>query len=367
MARIGLDRLEPTPNSATIADTIGPSDHVVFVLADGLGMGVLDAWPSATFLREHVAMELRSVFPSATAPALASLATGRWPSAHAITGWWTHISQIGSSGSPLQFVKRGDGRLLTNFGVTAEHVFPYPSLASDIPRETLTVYPSRIAQSVYSEYASGGQPRRGYTSLRQAVDIILEADSVPTGPKYTYLYSPSIDIQAHAWGIHRQEVRAAVMELDREMERLAKALGGRGRIVLTADHGMLDIPEGGRHHIRRSDGLLADLRYPPSGDARVAYFHTRDGERDHVIERLRQRLGDGFFVLTREEVQRLQLFGPEEPEPLTKERLGDVVAISGGGEVVEYHPQGTVGKVKPERSHHSGLTPDEMRIPLIIA
>jgi hypothetical protein len=82
----GVDGLELSQNAHRIADAIGRYENYVFVLIDGLGMNLIQRQSPGSFLRAHVAMELRAVFPSSTAPALTSIATGCWPAEHAIRG-----------------------------------------------------------------------------------------------------------------------------------------------------------------------------------------------------------------------------------------------------------------------------------------
>ncbi len=77
-----------TAGSRRIADLIGPSQHLVLVLADGFGMNLLEAMDSDSFMPHHLATELQTVFPSTTAAALTSLATAEWPIKHAVLGWF---------------------------------------------------------------------------------------------------------------------------------------------------------------------------------------------------------------------------------------------------------------------------------------
>ncbi|MDA1258891.1 MAG: hypothetical protein O3C10_13780, partial [Chloroflexi bacterium] len=49
-----------------IARLIGPSEHLVFAVADGLGMSVLETLDEDSFLRRSLVRELWAVFPSTT-------------------------------------------------------------------------------------------------------------------------------------------------------------------------------------------------------------------------------------------------------------------------------------------------------------
>jgi hypothetical protein len=151
------------------------------------------------------------------------------------------------------------------------------------------------------------------------------------------------------------------------VEQLKSQLGDNARIVLSADHGFLDTFQGQRHQIRASDPLMTLLRFPPSGDARVFYMHTRKCASNGIREYFDKRLPGRFVILTLDEAESLELFGPGEISPTTRSRMGDLVAISTGPEVIEYRTAGSEGRIALEASQHSGLAPSEMLVPLVIA
>lgn len=363
----GVSDTRPTPGSRALGDLVGASDHLVFIMVDGLGTSLLSRVLEDSFLAAHRVADLRTVFPSTTAAVLTSVATGEWPNVHAATGWWTHLEEIGSTAAILPFSRRSDAKSLVDLGVTPEQAFPISSLMSRIPRETLSLIPHRIVDSVYSTYASGGRERRGYRSLVDAVNIVIDRVRHAGGLTYTYLYTDRVDSTAHQHGIEHPYVRDALSEVDRQVQRLAQELDGRGRIVLTGDHGFLDVPPNRRHQIRASDTLLGLLRFPPSGDARVMYLHVRQGFEGRVRYLMRQRFGDQFLVLGTNQVEALELLGPGHISDIARSRVGDLTAISCGADVISYNPAGGVGKMMSQRSHHSGLTPDEMLVPLVTA
>lgn len=361
------DGIPPTSNSNALQTLIGPADHYVFVLVDGLGMNFIENLQGDTFLASHLATELRTVFPSATAVALTSFATGEWPGAHAVMGWWVHLKQINASAAIIQFVTRSNRIPLAKLGVKVEQAFPIPSLMNDMRRNALALFPERIADTTYSNYFSGYRITAGYRSLQNAVDQIVARIRVADAPTYTYLYTHRVDSAAHEYGTGHREVEVALTELDGEMRRLHDALGDRIRIVLSADHGFLDVPVQMRHQIKASDPLMSLLQCPPSGDARVLYLHVRDDAHAKVREYFGKRFGERFFIVSADEAEQLELFGPSPLSPTARNRLGDLIVISKGVDVIEYRPSGVLSRVLTDAAHHSGLTPEEMRVPLVIA
>lgn len=363
----GAEGLPPSPGETRAAAFIGEAQHLVLLLADGMGMNVAELLPEQAFLRQHIATSMRTVFPSSTAVALTSLATTQWPAQHAVVGWWTHLPQIGAAATIVQFAARADRRSLADLGVSPQEAFPTPSALARFSRDTLALFPERIAEGRYTDYFRGGRPVWGYRSMTEAVDITLARVRRAEAPTFTYIYSNRIDDTAHAYGLARPEVRAALYDLDRSVERLAEGLAGKGRLLVTADHGFLDSGEGCRHEIRFYDDLLPLLRYPPSGDARVMYLHARPGTRGRIRDYFYRRFGDRFLVITVEEAEELSLFGAGPLSETFRGRVGDLVAISHGADALEYRPAGGNGKVMLEAAQHSGLTPQEMLIPLIVA
>lgn len=357
----GIELDDLTPAARAIGSRIGEPRHLVFVLADGLGMELLEAMPAARFLWSRLEGTLNTVFPSTTAVALTTFATGAWPATHGIVGHWMQLPDAGLIGV-LAGTTRSEGRALTG----TDGLFLQPSLAHEVTRQSLALLPLGIAGSAYSVYAAGDQ-RLGYRSLNEAVDLAIEFIEAATGPTYTYLYVSRIDDTVHELGPARLEAVAAVRDLDRVIERLAIALDGRARIVLTADHGHLAVRPAARRVIRGGSDLAEAFRAPPTGDARMISFHLQPDTIESFGARFLDQLGASFCLLTPDEVEALGLLGPGAVAAETKERLGDAIAISLADDTLEFRPRGA----RPDPrlawpSHHSGLTAAEMRVPLLI-
>jgi hypothetical protein len=330
-------------------------------------MNLVEDLPTSSFLAAHLVAELRSVFPSTTAVALTSLATGAWPCQHGVTGQWTYLPELRNAGALLPFTTRTGGRSLRALGITPEQAFPLPSVLRALARDCLALLPASIADGVFSAYCCGGQRRQGYTQLAEAIDVAIGRVRTAERPTYTYIYTPRIDLEAHRAGTRQPGVRAAIGELDRELERLADGLAGRGRVILSADHGLLDTPVAATHWMRPSADLFDVLRVPPSGDARVMFLHIRDGARDRLRRSFHAVYGERFFLLTIAEAEELELFGPGPLAPHTRARMGDLIVISSGADMIEYAPTRSTGRLLSQAAHHSGLSPAEMRVPLVVA
>lgn len=355
----GAERTELEAPAQLIADAIGGAEHYVLVLVDGLGMNLIDALTPDSFLRRHVSMELQAVFPSSTAPALTALFTSCWPAAHAVTGWWTYLPDAHITSTILPFIERFSGRPLDDFSVSSEAAYIVPSTMPQM-RDTASWMPEAIADSVSSRYFRGGTPAHGYERLSDACERIAQRIAAAPNATYTYLYVPYVDNTEHEHGPASEAVRRSLEDTQNELEELARAIDGRGRIVITADHGQIDVAEDSQRVMGEDDPLLRLLIVPPTGDYRAPLFHVRAGQTERFVSEFGERFGDAWALLTTDEVDELRLLGPDTIAPETRRRWGDFVAIGAGADAIRYAP------TEPMLGYHGGLRPEEMRIPLIV-
>jgi len=347
-----------------IVDVVGEADHLVFVLIDGLGADMVTAMPDDAFLRAHLVGEVRSVFLSTTACALTTLATGAWPAEHGVPGWWTCLSERGLSITTLPFVERDTRRPLTELGVSLEEVLPVPSAWPQMTHEPLTLLPQEIHNGVYSTYAAGDTLRSPYVDFRQAVSLICRRVQSARAPSFTYLYLPQLDELSHRRGARHAEVGQLLLTLDWLLSDLSRVLAGRARMVVSSDHGIADVTEDKRFILSADDPLAALLRCAPTGEPSVPIFHVTPGQEEAFAATFAERFGEVFALVRPDETESLGLWGPGELSPAMRARLGTFIGVSSSPAIFSFEP---CGGAKTHIGIHGGLTPDQMRIPLIVA
>jgi hypothetical protein len=349
-----------TANARRIGELIGEgARHVVFVLTDGLGMHLIDTLPADAFLRRHVGMELRSVFPSGTPAALTSIATASWPAEHAVTGWFLHLPREGVTTTILPYIDRFSKQPLS--GIDRASALPVPSAMARFTRRTAAFLPRPLCGSVYSQYFNGGAEEHPYDSLAAAVDGIAAHDATMRAPAYSYLYVPHVDTVQHEHGVASQQARSALAATDAALQALRGRLPADARIVVTADHGQISVDPDEALLIEDGGDVMETLRMPPTGDPRVLMCHVRGGRTGDFEQAFRARYGEHFVLLTAREAEDLRLFGPVALTAETRARVGDYVAIADAASVLLYQPEDRL------RGVHGGLHRDEMRVPLIVA
>lgn len=355
-------------HSRSLAAHLREVRHLVFLLADGLGIDLVDRMPRQSWIRRHTQRAIHAPFPSTTTTAVTSIATAEHPSTHAVIGWWVHIPAIEAAATVFQHDRAVDGVSLDRLGVSVETLSPSTPVMPRMSRSAALVQPDGIIDSPYTTRMAGGCERIPYRSYDSAVDAILRRIDESEGPTFTYWYVASPDTEEHDVGVADDRVFRALGRLDQAVESLARGLvesGETWRIVGTADHGHLDLDP--RFEIGVEDALLGYLTCRPSGDMRVQFWHVRTGQETAFASAFRQRFGAEFYLLTAAEIEELALFGPDPWSDEMRRRAGAYVSISRGRAAMR--DAGIPGRAGYQRmrSGHSGLSPAEMRVPLIIA
>jgi hypothetical protein len=134
-------------------------------------------------------------------------------------------------------------------------------------------------------------------------------------------------------------------------------------LLVTADHGQLDVPPDRRYDIAADPRLSAGLA-TIAGEPRMRHLHTVPGAAGDVLAAWRGVLGGDAWVAGREEAVAAGWFGPVAPGHLA--RIGDVVVACRDRCAVL--SSGT----EPDRvarlvAFHGSFTAVEMAIPLLVA
>ena len=140
-----------------------------------------------------------------------------------------------------------------------------------------------------------------------------------------------------------------------------EALPPNAALLVTADHGGLNVPPNARVDLDADPRLAAGVRVV-AGEPRVRYLHTQPGAFGDVLATWTEVLDGWAEVRSREEAVATGMFGPVAPRNL--DRIGDVVVIcTGDGAVL------ATGHEPPESARligfHGAATPAELDIPLI--
>jgi hypothetical protein len=333
--------------------------RIAVLLVDGLGWyQIPTAAPYAPLLAEltpRYGRPLTSGFPSTTPTSLVSLGTGAPPGAHGVLGFRVNVP--------------GTDRVLSHIDWTDD---PEPRRWQPIPTQLERAEAAGVAVTVVSrpEFAGSGltvAANRGGT-YRGAADFdalageMLAALGAGPAPALVYGYHPDLDRYGHLAGVDSVPWRLAASDVDALLARLVDGLPADAALLVTADHGQLDIPLEHRFDIDADPRLRAGVRVF-AGEPRVRYLHVRTGAGPDVVAAWSAVLGEAAWVATRAEAVAAGWFGPVPEAHLG--RVGDVVVACLGSYAVFSSAVDSPVEARLV-AHHGSCTATEMTIPLLV-
>ncbi|MEK6309287.1 MAG: nucleotide pyrophosphatase/phosphodiesterase family protein [Curtobacterium sp.] len=337
-----------------------PARSAVVVLVDGLGSVALSAragharWLVAPPARGS-AKKLRSGFPTTTAAALSTLTTGRPPGSHGIVGYsgWNPDTE-----KVMNLLSGWDAEVPADW-LLGPTLF---TEAAALGVDPVVVGPARYRSSGMTASVLGGARYVPADSIPQRVDAALAETA--TGRSLVYLYVPELDSIGHKHGWQSDRWTAALELLDGELARFDRALRPDVGVVVTADHGVLDVPE--HANLPMDPELLTDV-VGVAGDPRCRQLAVAAGTdvRD-LVGRFRARYGKKAYVATRAEAIEAGWFGAVAPEVV--DRIGDVVLVARGSWAFNDDRALRPGEV-PKRmlGQHGAMSDEETFVPLRLA
>ncbi|TMF97885.1 MAG: alkaline phosphatase family protein [Chloroflexi bacterium] len=344
---------------------IEPAARVCLVLVDGLGWELLQANPgSAPFLNSIAREPLTVGFPATTAASLSSLATGVPPGEHGLVGYTMALPGYDRAFNTLTWSLYGVGpRVELVEELVPESFQPLPTLAERAAGASMRIYhlgPAFHEWSGLTRAIGRGERFHAADSLEAVTEGALRLLNAPR--TFVFGYHPRLDAAGHVHGVASQAWADELVAVDHAVRLLAEQLPKKTLLVVSGDHGMVDLRPEERLDLADHPDLAAGVRIL-GGEPRARYVGTVPGATGDVLTAWRSRLGHRMWVWTREEAIATGIFGPQVTDR-ARERMGDIVAAAYGRVgVVER-------KVDPAQArlngHHGSLTPAELLVPLLV-
>jgi Type I phosphodiesterase / nucleotide pyrophosphatase len=331
--------------------------QVVVLMADGLGTVHLDRHPDDAPVLTSMAElgPLTAPFPATTCVSLTSFGTGLPPGMHGIVGTTFRLDD-GTTLAPLSW-----GAEPNPIATQPEPTVLERAEAAGVL--VVSVAPAKHRMSGLTRAALRGGEYLGADTLDERVAAVSSALARGRGmgvPTLVYVYWPEVDKAAHVFGTDSPQLRAELCTADDLVGRLAGLLGSSGVLLVTADHGHVDVPDEHRFDLESVPALRVGVE-TILGEPRVRHVYTAAGYRDQVRATWARELAGAADVRTREEV--VALLGPLDE--WYADRVGDLVAIA-------RDDWGLVSDridrlVSSLRGQHGALSDAEVLVPLRMA
>ncbi|MGY1623280.1 alkaline phosphatase family protein [Geodermatophilus sp. SYSU D00965] len=347
--------LPPDPLDLTAA--LAGARRVAVLLVDGLGADLVrahaDLAPTLAGLATPVG-DLSAPCPSTTPVSLTSLGTGLPPGSHGVLGFVTAVPGEERTLNHVQWSDDPDPAIWQ----PRRSVFQQ---AADAGVPVTAVAPYAFAGSGLTDAAYRGARYSGTVGAGDLAARLLEA--LAAAPRtLVYGYTAELDLTGHVRGVDSASWRAQLALVDRLVEQVVTGLPDDAALLVTADHGMFDVPPDTRLDLDAAPELTEGVRLL-AGEPRARYVHAVPGAEADLLARWRELLGERAWVAGRDEAVASGVFGPVDDGLAA--RIGDVVALARG----TWALTATEREPGPSRlvGYHGSLTATELAIPLLAA
>lgn len=317
---------------------------MIILILDGFGTNILmNNLDDNSFLRKNYLKSIHSIYPSTTAASTTSMKTGLSPYVTGWTGWENYFKEIDKN--IILFTGKN---FVTDepTGISGYSKMPYKPFYSDMDKvKGYTVEPD-------------------FKKDNRTIDDILN-QSLEYNKKdelqVQYVYYDEPDHLMHEIGPYDLKVKKMVNEFDKKIEAYANKLSNDTILVITADHGHREVKP---IHIYDNKILNEFLERRPSNDARSITFKVKNGKEKEFENMFNILFKDYFKLFKTKDAIDMGFFGLKDD--IRHERiddfLADYIAVAINDRYFNY-------KGIPDfifKSHHAGITKDEMSVPLIV-
>lgn len=319
------------------------------VLIDGLGyLNLKENAGHARFLNKLLLgsgdRAIRCGFPSTTAVSLSSVGTGLTAGSHGILGYQ---------------VLGKDGRVRNMLNGWATDENPRDWQSNETVAERALAAGLQFAMVASSEYRGSGFTNviMGDVPFIPVDDLSARASAAhkfaSQAHSLGYLYFAELDQAAHRFGVDSPQWLAVLEAIDQALTQLSGDYG----ILITADHGIMDVPAEQHIYLDEIPGFTEAVQLAV-GDPRALFCY---GDLEGAKTAL-SVTGASPYLATFEELKSLGWISDSR----TRDQVPDFVLIASGAEV--FYDRRTA---KPQSlkmvGQHGGVSDRETRVPLIRA
>lgn len=337
-------------------------DRAVVFIVDGLGVAALRERAghartlAGALTKSSVAF---AGFPTTTAAGLATLTTGTHPGQHGMVGY-TVLDP--AHDRVVQLLTGWDDRLDPDRWQRSPTLFEHaersgiPAFAIGIERFRDSGLTRAILRG--ARFLAGETPAERVARARAVLDEQERA--------IIYVYAAEADFAAHQHGRDSARWTRALESIDAAVAELAGGLRGGEGMLVTADHGGLDVPATGHVHIDREPTLLQGIAHV-AGEPRALQLHldpeASPAQRERILDRWRAAESDRAWVASREEAIAAGWFGPAVDAEVAP-RIGDII-VAARKRIAYYDARTADPQALAMIGQHGSLTEEETRVPLL--
>lgn len=321
-------------------------NHVILMLLDGLGSKIIDKnLDDNSFLKSNKITDLISIYPSTTACATISTLSGKEPIETGWIGWENYFKEINKN---VVLFKNTDYITNEKLDFDCMEKLPYQNFFDNYPFYHDVVFPD-----------FGPNPSKNFEEFLNNTKNLNKKEN----KSFLYDYWTEPDMTLHEYGTNHKKTKSLIKKMDKMLIKFTNDLEKDTILIIVADHGHIDVEP----IILKKDKILYSyLERMPSNEGRCCTFKVKEDKKVDFETYFKKHYQDNFILFTKEEFLNSKMLGNNltKINPYLDDFLGDYIACATGKYYFDY-----VNEEKDDlimKSHHAGLTIDEMLIPLIV-
>jgi predicted AlkP superfamily pyrophosphatase or phosphodiesterase len=226
--------------------------------------------------------------------------------------------------------------------------------------------PKKIANTNFTNFISSYTkiiPSTSYTNTFTKLKSVLLSPSRKR--RFLHAYIPDFDSLSHLYGTHSEPTLNCFRLLDKKIKNFLNSIKSTNtKVIITADHGFLDIKPKNNIWVDDIAGLDDCLSLPLTGEPRVRYCYLKLSKIKDFKRIISSKLSKYCWCFNSEQLITDNFYGLGKPNKKLFDRVGDFVLIMKDGYILkqnlanEKNRHLTIG-------NHGGVTDDEMLVPLI--
>lgn len=324
--------------------------HIAIMLLDGMGSYIIRKNLSEdSFINKHKVCDLNAVYPPTTACAIPALCSGFEPLKTGWVGWSNYFSEVDKFVVMFRNQEYYSGEAL-DINIERD-ILPYKKFY-----EGFDTYKFELGPSFH--------PSNCQTFEEMCDRYVLEIKDKESS--FCYMYWSEPDTIMHINGAYSSEAKEMLKKMDEALNKLNKEISDDTLIIITADHGHIDVNP---IYLANFKDILSMLKRMPSNEGRCAFFSVKDNKKKSFEKLFISYFGDYFSLLKKEEFIEEGYLGDKKIiNHKIDSFIGDYVAIAKKNYYFNFSP--IVSNVDEDemvfKSHHAGITANEMVIPFIV-
>ena len=354
---------EEYPLEGSFEGILKHAKKIVIFLVDGMGYEKFAKMNEELNFQD--VLKVSSVFPTTTTAAVTSWFTAKTPKEHGMLGYILYLREIGSITNMIEFSYPGvEGGMFSNMMKKRihrlENVF-------DALREKELYGGVLTHASIANSGLSYLIHRNGHIMSYYYMGDLLATLKKRLSEDWTgilYVYWGHLDGLGHKKGPDSDAYTIEMKRILTELKRFSEeSLNDETLLVITSDHGMIQIPPTRNNFLKPSDNFNRLLSSPPGGEMRMMYFYlARRNNVDLLKDYFNSNYPGAVDFLTPREAMDLELFGTGRAHPELYNRIGDAIMVTREDNAFTYMYSGGEEKLS---GMHGGLTSEELYVPAI--